>query len=101
MEKNRPILLRVDPDPYPTRTDLLGDCFSAVVLDDAASAPQDVGDKEEANRRAAGQAGAFQPGRSLRSELPTEFREESRFPDARLADNAYSLPVTVLDLPQK
>src|SRR5438132_11873910 len=101
MEKNRPILLRVDTDPYQTRTDLLGDCFSAVVLDDAAIAPQDVEEKEVRNGRAVGEAAAFQPGRSLRSELPTEFREEPRFPDARLADDAYRLPVTILDLPHK
>src|SRR4029077_11345018 len=101
MEKNGPILLRVDPDPHQTRTDLLGDCFSAVVLDDAAIAPQDVEDKQVRNGRAVGEAAAFHPGRSLRSELPAEFREEPRFPDARLADDANPLPVTVLDLPQK
>src|SRR6267142_1234733 len=101
MEKNGPILLWVDPDLGQTRTDLLGDCFSAVVLDDAAIAPQDVEDKQVRNGRAVGEAAAFQPGRSLSSELPTEFREEPRFADTRLADDAYRLPVTVLDLPQK
>jgi hypothetical protein len=101
MEKNGPTLLRVDPDLSQTRTDLLGDCFSAVVLDDAAIAPQDVEDKQVRNGRAIGEAAAFQPGRSLRSELPTEFCEEPRFPDTRLADDADRLPVTVLDLTQK
>src|SRR5207247_7901561 len=101
MKKNRPVLLWINPDPYQTRTDLLGDCFSAVVLDDAAITPQDVEDQQVRNGRAIGEAAAFQPDHSLRSELPAEFGEEPRFPDTRLADDADCLPVTVFDLPQK
>src|SRR5467141_3423984 len=101
MAKNRPILLRVYTGPHETRTELLGDRFTAVVLDDAAIAPQDVEDVQVWNGCAVGKAPTLQPGHSLRSELPVEFREEPRFADTRFADNAHRLPVPVFDLPQK
>src|SRR6266478_2007 len=101
MEKNRPVLLRVDPCPYQTRADLLGDGFPRVVLGDAAIAPQDIEEKEVRNGRAVGEAAPLQPGHSLGSELPAEFGEEPGLADARVTDDAYRLPVPVFDLPQK
>src|SRR6266851_10090544 len=101
MKKDGAVLLRIHADPRQTRTDFLGDPFTAVVLGNAATAPQQIEDGQVRNGRAVGKAPTLQPGHSTRAELPTEFCEKPRFADARLTDNAYGLPVAVLDLLQK
>ena len=100
-------LAQVGEEPFETDIELadasaqlLPELQRGVPLFDLKVRPQDLHDRQVRRVLTMGHAVAFQPDDGLSFQGPAEFIQETRFPDAWLADDAHDLSAPGLDTGQ-